>query len=78
MSAEIAETLVGLISIAVPMLLMGWLAFGRRPPVFRLYAVLSVLVLVYLGATHVMTDVGGAVMQGMGYQPEKPKLPTEI
>lgn len=78
MSALIAETLVGLVSITVPMLLMGWLAFGRQPPVFRLYAALSVLVLLYLGATHVMTDVGGAVMQGMGYKPEKPKLPSEI
>lgn len=75
MHTPLIETLTGLIAIATPMLLGGWLIFGKKRPVFLLYLALTAVVLAYLGFTHVMTDVGGAALDALGFPTEKPKLP---
>lgn len=78
MEFGLTETLTGLFTIGLPMVLMGRLVFGRNRPVWLLWLGLTALTLAYLGVTHVMTDVGAAVLEATGYATEKPTIPPEL
>ena len=60
------DTLTGLISIALPLLIVGRLFLYRYQPVFLFYLGLCIVTLGYLWSTGAMDDVGATVLDMIG------------